>query len=330
MVDENSRKPMIVLIVGVGALVLAIGIVAGFVIAGGAGGSAAEAESTTTTGSFSTTTAPTTTTTAPTTTTTTPPTTTTIAPTTTTAPTTTITTPTTTTTEPEVTTPKFHYIFRAEGGSVDTNDSTAIPIRRLEASWDNSYRDCPDGDCIRGRASAAAIVGPGGIDEHLVASAQVYTTFVARRPIADLLMDVRWKGNLLAVVGASATTAVDIEILVRELDASNQPVKTVSGTPFSVLSEEVGNDALSGYQDLDLEGSRSVTIPMSNLNVGATYRVDLILTCDTRAAFSGTSTSCNFWAGGDWGAEWTRQIVEFDVGLCRPDESGTGCVYQED
>jgi hypothetical protein len=333
MEPQTSRTPLIMLVVGVGSLVLAIGLVGGFLLAGGASGGDEALEGPGVETTTTTTEPPTTTTTEPPTTTTTtePPTTTTTEPptTTTTEPTTTTTTepPTTTTTVPEVTSPKFHYIFRAEGGSVNTNARTALPFRRLEASWDNSYRDCPNVDCIRGRASAAALVGPFGTAESPVASAQVYNTFVARRASAELIMDVRWKGNLVALVGANATTKVDIEIFVRELDASSQPVKTVPGTPFLVLSESVGNEAIAGYQNLDLDGSRQVTIPMQNLNVNATYRVDLKVTCDTRVAFSASATGCNFWADGDWGAEWTRQIVEFDVGVCRPDETGTGCIY---
>lgn len=226
---------------------------------------------------------------------------------------------------PAVTTAKFHDIFRAEGGSVSKNTTTSLPFRRVDAGWDNSYRDCPGADCIRGRASAIAAVGPGGTGEHPIASAQVFNTFVANRADAILHMDLVWKGTLASVVGANANASVDIEITVQELSKTTmQPINTLPDMPFSVMSESLGLEAIQGVDVLELEDSRQVAIPM-RLNPGGLYRIELKITCDTRVAFSLSATTCGFF-GDNYGVEWTRQVIEFDTGICSPTQQGDGCI----
>jgi hypothetical protein len=226
---------------------------------------------------------------------------------------------------PAILSPKFHDIFRAEGGTISKSANTGLPFRRVEAAWDNSYIGCPGAGCVRGKASVWTGVGPFAIGESLEASAQVYNTFVAQRRDANLLMDVNWNGQLAAVVGANANSGVEIEILVRELNG-NTIVKTLPGMPYSVLSEELGLEAISGVDILDLEDSRSVNIPLK-LEPGKTYRIDLKVTCNTRAAASASSTTCTFW-GADKGVEWTKQVIEYDTGICPPARKGDGCIYQ--
>lgn len=236
--------------------------------------------------------------------------------------------PTPTPTVPAITTPKFHDIFRAEGGATTMNTTTAIPFRKIDASWDNSYKNCPGAGCIRGRASVSTGIGPLGTGESLVASASVYNTFVAQRADANLLMDLRWKGNLAAVVGANVNAAVDIEIIVSEIDPTTKKVvKAVPNMPYSVVSKELGLEAIQGVDVLAVEGSRSVNVPLT-LDPGRLYKIDLKITCSTRAAFSASATSCGF-LGSDYGVEWTRQVIEFDTGICAPAQKGNGCIYPQ-
>ena len=238
--------------------------------------------------------------------------------------------PTPTPTTPAITSPKFHDIFRAEGGQVSKNSSSALPFRRLEATWNNSYVGCPGAGCIRGRASVMAAVGPLGTGESPVASASVYNTFVAQRVNANLLMDVRWNGSLAAIVGANVNTGVEIEIIVNEIHPSTKKVvKAVPNMPYSVLSKELGLEAIQGVDTLKVEGSRSVNVPLK-LDVGHLYRIDLKITCSTRAAFSLSATTCSFFSdSGFAGVEWTKQVVEYDTGICSPSQKGSGCIYRD-
>lgn len=245
-------------------------------------------------------------------------------------PTPTVVPPTPTPTLPAITTPKFHDIFRAEGGTTSKNAATALPVRRLEATWNNSYIGCPKASCVRGRASVMTAVGPFGTGESPVASASVYNTFVAQRSTANLHMDVRWKGTLAAVVGANVNTGVEIEIIVSEIDPrTGKIVKAVPNMPYSVLSKELGLEAIQGVDILKLEDSRSVNISLK-LDTGHHYRIDLKITCSTRAAFSLSATTCTFDSDtGFGGVEWTKQVVEFDTGICSPTQKGDGCIYQD-
>ena len=238
--------------------------------------------------------------------------------------------PTPTATVPAITSPKFHDIFRAEGGTVSKNAKTSLPFRRLEASWNNEYKGCPGPTCIRGRAMALAGVGPLGTGESPVASASVYNTFVAQRSNANLLMDLRWKGSLAAIVGANVSTGVDIEILVNEIDPDTKKVvKAVPNMPYTVLSKELSLAAIQGVDTLKIEDSRSVNIPMK-LDPGHLYQIDLKITCSTRAAFSASATICSFYSDdGFAGVEWTKQVVEYDTGICSPTQKGDGCIYQD-
>ena len=237
--------------------------------------------------------------------------------------------PTPTATQPAITTPKFHDIFRAEGGAVSKNANTQLPFRRLEAAWSNEYKGCPGATCIRGRAMALAGVGPLGTGESPVASASVYNTFVANRSNANLLMDLRWKGSLAAIVGANVNTGVDIEIIVNQIDQSGKIVKAVPNMPYSVFSKELGLEAIQGVDTLAIEDSRSVNIPLK-LETGALYRIDVKITCATRAAFSASATICSFYADtGFAGVEWTKQVIEFDTGICSPAQKGDGCIYRD-
>ena len=171
-----------------------------------------------------------------------------------------------------------------------------------------------------------AAVGPFGTGEHPIASALVYNTFVAQRAEATLRMDLRWKGVLGSAVGANTDAGVDIEIIVRELDpVTKQPVNTLPNMPFSVMSESIGLATVQGFDSLVLEDTRQVSIPM-RLNPGGLYRIDLKITCDTRVAFSAAATTCAFWDD-DGGVEWTRQVIEYDIGICTPNQQGAGCIY---
>jgi len=235
--------------------------------------------------------------------------------------------PTATPTQPAINSPKFHHIFRAEGGTASTNGTTALPVRRVEAFWNNSYQNCPSATCIRGRASVTAGVGPFGTAETPVASASVFNTFVAQRADANLLMDLRWSGTLLTLAGANATTGVKIEVIVSEIDRdTSKVIGVVPGMPYSVLSEEIGLGAIQGYDSIKLEESRSINIPLK-LKPNSIYRIDLKITCSTRVAFSLSATTCGF-SGGSAGVEWTKQVIEFDTGICSPNERGTGCIYR--
>jgi hypothetical protein len=236
--------------------------------------------------------------------------------------------PTPTPTVPAITTPKFHDIYRAEGGATTMNKTTALPFRQLDASWDNSYRNCPSAGCIRGKASVSTGIGPLGTGESLVASASVYNTFSAQRADANLLMDLRWKGNLAAVVGANVNSAVDIEIIVSEIDPQTMKVvKGVPNMPYSVVSTGLGLEAIQGVDVLAVEGSRSVNIPLT-LDPGRLYKIDLKITCSTRAAVSASGTTCSF-QGDGYGVEWTRQVIEYDTGICTPAQKGNGCIYPQ-
>ncbi len=238
--------------------------------------------------------------------------------------------PTPTATVPAITSPKFHDIFRAEGGTFSTNAKTSLPFRRLEAAWNNEYKGCPGPTCIRGRAMALAGVGPLGTGESPVASASVYNTFVAQRSNANLLMDLRWKGSLAAVVGANVNTGVEIQVIVNQIDkTTGKVVKAVPNMPYSVLSKELGLEAIQGVDTLTIEDSRSVNIPLK-LDPGQLYRIDLKITCSTRAAFSASATICSFYSDdGFAGVEWTKQVVEYDTGICSPTQKGDGCIYQD-
>ncbi len=225
---------------------------------------------------------------------------------------------------PGITTPKYHDIFRAEGGTASQNKTTALPARNLGATWDNSYRACPGTDCVRGRANVWTTIGPGGAGESLEATASVFNTFSASRANANLLMDLKWAGTLASIVGANSNTGVEIEILVSELDVRGMPVKAVPGMPFSVISRELGLDAVSGADRVTVEGTRQVNIPLT-LSPGKTYRVELSITCTARALISASTTSCLF-SGEGQGVEWTRQTIEFDQGICPANDRTVGCV----
>jgi hypothetical protein len=237
--------------------------------------------------------------------------------------------PTPTPTVPAITSPKFHDIFRAEGGAVSKNADTAIPVRRLEAEWNNSYKNCPSASCIRGRASVMAGVGPFGSGESPVASASVYNTFVAERANANLLMKLRWKGSLAAVVGANANTGVEITINVSEINPDTKKIiKAVPNMPYEVLSEELGLEAIQGISTLKIEDSRSVNIPLK-LEPDHLYRIDLSIKCSTRVLFSLSATTCSFFDEDAFaGVEWTSQVIEYDTGVCTPSQKGEGCIYQ--
>ncbi|MGE3073458.1 MAG: hypothetical protein AB7N24_05140 [Dehalococcoidia bacterium] len=238
--------------------------------------------------------------------------------------------PTATPTVPTITSPKFHDIFRAEGGTVSRNAKTTLPFRRLEASWNNEYKGCPGPTCIRGRAMALAGVGPLGTGESPVASASVYNTFVAQRSNANLLMDLRWKGSLAAVVGANVATGVEIQVVVNEIDKSTgKVIKAVPNMPYTVLSKELSLAAIQGVDTLKIEDSRSINVPLK-LDPGQLYRIDLKITCSTRAAFSASATICSFYSdSGFAGVEWTKQVIEYDTGICSPSQKGDGCIYQD-
>lgn len=329
MEQQPSRTPLVMLLAGSGALLLALGVLGGVLIGLNTGGndSAQQASiagddaspSPTATAAPTDTPEPTPTPTqAPPTATPTP-----APPTATPTP-----APPTPTPTPSITTPKFHDLFRAEGGEVSTNGNTALPFRRLEATWDNSYQNCPGAGCVRGRASVMAGVGPLGTGEHPIASALVYNTFSAQRADATLRMDIRWKGGLVAIASANANSSVDINVIVREIDrTTGAPLVTLPNMPFSVMSESLGLEAIQGVDELTLEDSRQVSIPMK-LDPGSFYRIDLEITCDTRVSFSLSATSCTFF-GGDSGVEWTRQYVEYDTGLCSPDQQGDGCIHRD-
>jgi len=233
-------------------------------------------------------------------------------------------TPVLSTPTPAITTPKYHDIFRAEGGTTSTNKTTALPARSLDAAWDNSYRACPGTDCVRGRANASTVIGPGGAGEQLEATASVFNTFTAYRAEANLLMDLKWAGTLASIVGANSNAAVEVEILVSELDGRGMPVKSVPGMPYNVVSRSLGLDAVSGADILRVEGGRQVNIPLT-LSPGKTYRVELLITCSVRALISASSTSCLFLGEGR-GVEWTRQLIEYDMGICPPNDRTAGCV----
>lgn len=327
---QQSKAPFIVLLAGIGALLLATGLFVGALTAAGSAGNngapSAPIEEATPTPPEAT--PPGEETPVSPTEPTAPPTEIPVEPTATPVPPTATPAPPTATPTPSIDTYKYQSIFRAEGGSSDRNKKSATPIRRLEAEWDNSYRDCPGTrDCIRGRASAFTGAGPGATGEQLEASSLVYNTFTARRANAHLLMDLEWRGSLFSAVGANANAGVEAFIIVRELGSDGKPVKTVPGMPYRIFSEELGLEAIQGIDTLEIDDSRSVSVPLQ-LNPGATYRVELEITCNTRVAFSVSATACDFW-GGDEGVEWTSQVVEYDTGICREDEQGAGCVYRD-
>ncbi|MGE0599324.1 MAG: hypothetical protein AB7J35_07225 [Dehalococcoidia bacterium] len=238
--------------------------------------------------------------------------------------------PTPTHTVPAINSPKFHDIFRAEGGDTSKNGKTALPFRRLEASWNNEYKGCPGPTCIRGRAMALAGVGPLGTGESPVASASVYNTFVAQRSNANLLMDLRWKGSLAAIVGANVSTGVEIQVMVNQIDkTTGKVIKAVPNMPYTVLSKELSLAAIQGVDTLKIEDSRSINVPLK-LDPGQLYRIDLKITCSTRAAFSASATICSFYSdSGFAGVEWTKQVIEYDTGICSPSQKGEGCIYQD-
>jgi hypothetical protein len=156
----------------------------------------------------------------------------------------------------------------------------------------------------------------------------VYNTFPAYRADANLLMDIRWNGSLAAVVGANVNTGVDIEIIVNEIDrGTGRVVKALPGMPFSVLSKELGLEAIQGVDTLKVEGSRSINVPLK-LEPGHHYRVDLKVTCSSRAAFSLSATTCTFFSDTAFaGVEWTKQVIEYDKGVCPVSRKGEGCIY---
>lgn len=309
----ESRLPLYSLIGGAAAVVLAFGFFAGVVMAGGFGGNAsASAEPGGDPGPAPTETAGPTGTVTPTatasptqpsatpTSTPVPPTATPVPPTATPVPPTPTPTP-----EPTIT---YLDIFRAEGGSAHTNARTALPFRRIEASYNNSYRDCPDGDCVRGRVQVVAGIGPAGTGERLESSALVYNTFKAQSDDAELQANVKWNGTLAAVVSADAHAGVELTFTVYEVDG-NRVVRTVPGMPYTVMEKEIGA-ALEGVDSLTLKDSRRVAIPMS-LEKGKTYRLEMEITCRARAFFAGSATLCGFGNNGQ-GAEWTEMRIRFN------------------
>jgi hypothetical protein len=199
-------------------------------------------------------------------------------------------------------------IFRAEGGETYRSVATGLPARRVEASYDNSYRDCPDGDCVRGRIQAATVAGPFTIAERLEASALVFNTFKAWTDDAELEMTVAWSGKLFSVIAGDAYASVALTVNVVEIDSAGKPVKTVAGLPYTVMEHEIGA-GLQGVDTIDLKDTRSISVPM-RLEVGKTYRVELELTCNARASLSVSSTGCSF-SGANSYAEWTAMRVAF-------------------
>jgi hypothetical protein len=203
----------------------------------------------------------------------------------------------------------YHDIFRAEGGDYYRSTSSSLPLRRVEATWNNCYKECTGtSDRVRGRLTANAMAGPFTIAERLEASAMVYNTFTAQGSDAELEMDIRWKGNMIALAGADSHASVTLTVNVFELDSNGRVVRAVPGLPYTVMEEEIGS-GLQGYDSIAIEDSRSITIPM-RLQEDKTYRIELELTCSARAALSGSVTGCDF-SGGSEFAEWTAMRVAF-------------------
>jgi hypothetical protein len=322
--NRTSNLPYYTALAGMAVIVIVVGFIGGVLLFGAFGGNDAKASGVgvegnpvageETPGPSETTTVPPTSEAGAATSTVTPPDPTAVPPTATKVPpTATLVPPTPTNTPvPPTSTPvptiEYLDIFRAEGGETYKNANTTVPLRRVEAVYDNSYIDCPSGDCVRGRVQAAALAGPFTIAERLEASALVYNTFRAWTTDAELQMDVSWSGSLVAVTGADAHTSVALTVTVMELDEKGKVVRTVAGLPYTIMEEEIGA-GIQGFDSVTLKDSRSLSIPM-RLVVGKTYRVELELTCDARAAFSASVTGCSFW-GEDSYAEWTAMRVAF-------------------
>jgi hypothetical protein len=152
------------------------------------------------------------------------------------------------------------------------------------------------------------VAGPFTIAERLEASALVYNTFNAQTADAELEMDVAWVGKLFSVLAADASVSVAVAVNVAEIDSAGNVVKSVAGMPYTVMEHEIGA-GLQGVDTIDLQESRSITVPM-RLVAGRTYRVELELTCTTRASFSASSTGCSFSGDGSY-AEWTAMRIAF-------------------
>lgn len=230
---------------------------------------------------------------------------------------------------PELDNAKYWEPFRATGGDASTNAKTQLPNRRLEANWLVKTEGCPGAGCIRGRASVMTAIGPLGTGESPVASALVSNHFVARRAAANLLMDLRWKGTLNAIAGANVNSSVDIEVIVSEVNPDTRAVvKALPGMPYSVVSEELGLEAITGLDSLDVEDSRSINVPLK-LTPDRLYRIELKITCSTRSFFTLSATTCSFWDDKEFaGVEWTKLQIEYDRGLCTPQQKGDGCIYE--
>jgi hypothetical protein len=233
---------------------------------------------------------------------------------------------------PDITTSKYLDMFRAEGGGVFKNVTTGLPFRRVEASWDNSYRACPprgpNPDCIRGRIRASTIIGPGATAERLEARAFIYNTFRADRADAQIEADVAWDGRLASVVAADSMTSIEFELVVRDADGREVP-----GTPFTIVTEQIGPGAIQGVDTLTVQGNRKITVPVK-LRPGGSYRIEFQLTCRARASVNLTTTQCYF--GGEprnetnaFFAEWTALRVAFDKGICSASQAGDGCIYRD-
>ncbi len=233
--------------------------------------------------------------------------------------------PTATPTVPAITSPKFLDFYRAEGGSTYKSTKTLLPFRRADASWDNSYKDCPGPGCIRGKVSVWTGLGPLSVAESPSSSATVYNTFTAQRSSANLLMTVKWSTALLSLASANSDSQTKVEVIVSQIDPKTKKVvKAVPGMPYSVMSESLGLQAIQGLDKLSDSDTRKINVPLHGLTVGANYRIELKASCATRAAFSISATTCATTA------EWTTMAVEFDKGLCAPSQTGNGCIYTKD
>ena len=242
----------------------------------------------------------------------------------TTAPTSTSTPPPTATATPAVTWAKFYDIFRAEGGGGDQNETTSLPLRRLDWSWDNSYRQCPpqepNPDCIRGAVSATTATGPLAIGQRLESSAFVYNTFTAQTTTADIEMAVNWSVDLFTLVALDVYSGATVRLTVFELNSAGEKLRTLPGFPVDVFARELSQAEIRAVSSVEEKDGRVVTQSMQ-LQKGTTYRIELEAACRTRNIISGSASTCHV------DAEWTSLAIVYETGICGQDQGGPGCIY---
>ncbi|MEA3276626.1 MAG: hypothetical protein U9Q81_15300 [Pseudomonadota bacterium] len=206
---------------------------------------------------------------------------------------------------PPVTTPKDLVLGAATGSRKDNHGTTNfLPIRRNDIHTNTGARE----------VGVFSGLGPLTFFENITGEAAIYVDFPAHRADADLIIDVGWKGTLLALASADAHS--EVALLARVLKSNGTEIQS-----HTFLDEEIGS-ALEGADTRSFEDRSKILLPLT-LDPGAAYRVELELTCHVRAAFSISATTCGFYERGAWVNSWA---IEFDQGTCDEGDPRPGCI----